>query len=344
MKYFSTTLLALAIAVLLCWQLPWCYNFFFAKSGRPPFTLYSCVIGDFAMMEHQEGKGMTYRDASGRTYTQAEFDSILPMFYARQLMADERFPDTLNGVHITPRMVQTENFTFRTDPASVNTPVIGLYPLFETMSGRVELEQPEDVFRITDRGMEFMVMQTNRVDEEKSRLFTEAMQKKGFRFPALDIAGNPTVKKEYDEGYLLLDAEHRLYHLKQTKGRPFVRAVELPEGLRLEKLYITEFGNRKTLGFLIDSHHALYVLRSRTYEIVKTGIDSFNPRIDQLTIMGNMFDWTIRVTSADRTKCYAVRADDYSLIKTIEHKIERKRMPGLVFTSPSDKLVKPRFE
>ena len=62
------------------------------------------------------------------------------------------------------------------------------------------------------------------------------MTKKDFRFPAIEIAGNPTVKKEYDEGYLLLDADRRLFHLKQVKGRPYVRAITLPEGLTLEHL------------------------------------------------------------------------------------------------------------
>lgn len=51
------------------------------------------------------------------------------------------------------------------------------------------------------------------------------MTKKNFRFPAIEIVGNPTVKKEYDEGYLLLDADRRLFHLKQVKGRPYVRAI-----------------------------------------------------------------------------------------------------------------------
>lgn len=75
------------------------------------------------------------------------------------------------------------------------------------------------------------------------------MAKKDFHFPAIEIVGNPTVKKEYDEGYLLLDADRRLFHLKQVKGRPYVRAIPLPEGLTLEHLYLTEFRNKRRLPF-----------------------------------------------------------------------------------------------
>lgn len=123
MKLFSQLLLGLTIVCLLIWQLPWCYNFLTARSTKAPFTLYSSVIGDFAMMTPSGDKGMLRSDLSGRTYTQAQFDSILPMFYFRQLMSDERFPDTLNGVPVTPRMAQMENFNFRVVPSDINAPI-----------------------------------------------------------------------------------------------------------------------------------------------------------------------------------------------------------------------------
>jgi hypothetical protein len=103
MRRFSTILLYVTIAFLLLWQLPWCYNFFVVKPEKSPFTLYSFVIGDFALMGQEDGKGTVRRDLAGNVYSEAAFDSILPMFYFRQLMSDERFPDTLNGVAITPR-------------------------------------------------------------------------------------------------------------------------------------------------------------------------------------------------------------------------------------------------
>lgn len=112
MKRFSTLLLYVTIAFLLLWQLPWCYNFFVVKPEKTPFTLYSFVIGDFALMGQEEGKGTVRRDAAGNIYSEAAFDSILPMFYFRQLMSDERFPDTINGIAVTPKIVQTENFNF----------------------------------------------------------------------------------------------------------------------------------------------------------------------------------------------------------------------------------------
>lgn len=68
-------------------------------------------------------------------------------------------------------------------------------------------------------------MENNTIDQEKSKVFTEVLKKKEFRFPAQYVAGNPSTRKEYDEGYLILDAEGKLFHMKQTQGRPYVRAI-----------------------------------------------------------------------------------------------------------------------
>ena len=97
-------------------------------------------------MGQEEGKGTVRRDAAGNIYSEAAFDSILPMFYFRQLMSDERFPDTINGIAVTPKIVQTENFNFRSVPTDINTPSIGLYPMLESMSGRVDLKMPGITF------------------------------------------------------------------------------------------------------------------------------------------------------------------------------------------------------
>lgn len=342
---FSKILLGITVLLLLIWQLPWCYRFFTYQSRRAPFTMYSSVINDFAITQSAEdGKGIERRDLSGNLYTEAQFDSILPMFYYRQLLSDNRLPDSINGTAINPRIIQTENFNYRHSPEEINAPVVGLYSLLESMSGRVELQMPDDVFRITKAGIEFVDIETNSLKEAKSKQFTEAMSKKGFRFPAKRISGNPTTHKEYDEGYILLDADNRLFHLKRVKGKPYVRRIELPEEVKPKYVFITEFRNRKTLGFLTDSDNRFYVLENRTYEVRRVDIPSFNPETDGLVIMGNLFDWTVRVASVDGDRYYAIDANDYSQIKSVTYENSNKKLPlELTFTGYADKFVKPRL-
>lgn len=333
----------ITVALLLLWQLPWCYSFFAAEGVRSPFVLYSTVSGEFVSTIFSEAKGGVIRQSeSGTLYSQEEIDSVLPFFYMRQLMADERFPDTIHGVGFTPREAQLANFSFRSNPMDINVVKIPLYPLLESKSGRVDLVMPDDVFRGTESGVEFIASKTNTIDEKKSRMFTEMMLKKGFVFPIRYISGNPTARKEYDEGYLLLDSEGKLFHLKQMVGRPYVRHIVLPADVKAKYLFITEFKDRKTLGFVTDEENRFYILNSGTYDCVRTDV-IFNPATDVLSIFGNLFDWTVCVKNVDGLFYYALDAKDYSLIKSLTHPNEAGGVEGLHFTSPNDKYVKPRI-
>lgn len=332
------------VTILVLWELPWCYNFFFAsKPASTPFTLYSSVVGEFAMLEHKDER-MSYSDRAGRQYTEEEFDSILPMFYYRQLVTDGRFPETICGRAVTPREVQISNFMFRSTPSDINKPHIGLYQMLETMSGRVDLELPNDVFRMTNEGIEFINMATNAVNSTKSDAFTSLMKNKGFTFPAYRIAGNPTDRKEYDEGYVMLDANRKLFHVKMTKGRPYCRAIELPEGMVPEHLFITEFTARTMLAFIIDSAGGFWVVDKPSYDVIRTGVPSIDPTRESILIMGNMIDWTVAVANSGYEHYYALSATDYSLIDSMSFDTPGGDIPGLEFTSSKDKFVRLRFE
>lgn len=314
--FFMGTLL-----ILLLWLIPWTYRFVTAESVKHPFMLYSGQIGDFAVLDNSGGDAV-YTDLSGNVYTEAQFDSILPLFYYRQLMAEERLPDTLHGVAISPRAIQMGNFIFRTTPMTVNAHTVPLYPLLESMSGRVDLEMPDDVFRMSHR-MEFIDMVTNRVKEEKSRLFTDMLLKKGFVFPARLVAGNPTTRKEYDEGYLMVDGSGKLFHVKQLKSRPYVRPIKVPQGMDIQHLFLTEFKDRKSLAFLTDSENRFWVLRTKTYEFHQVKIPPFDPKTMSLSIIGNMFDWTVILNDGGKESLHAINADSGESLASYERPVPK---------------------
>ena len=343
MYRFSKIIIAVTLVLQACWLLPWCYSFFFSSSSFTPFTLYSPLLKDFVSIVYEEKPGYLSKDQAGNYYTEDQTDSLLPFFYVRQLVSDERFPDSINGTPVTAHQVRMTNIIFRTNASDINKPVIGLYPLLESKSKRVDLEMSEDVFRITNDGIEFVVMNTNEIDKAKSQLFTETMKNKGFTFPAKRVVGNPNTRKEYDEGYLVLDAAGKLFHLKRVCNRPFVRAIPLPEGLRLKHLFITEFSDRATLGYLFDEDHHMYILRSGSYEVVPTGIPSLNPEQEDFMIIGNMMTWTVRVSTDNSEDFYALDAKDYHLIKKVSFPTQSSRFSILSFTSFKDKFVKARF-
>lgn len=338
----SKIFLYVTVAVLLVWILPWCWAFVASSASKTPFTIYSALLDDFVVMEQDPVKGLVRRDTQGNTYTQQQVDSLLPAFYLRQLTADERFPDTICGVAVNPKDIQLTNFTFRSVPSDINANQAELYFLLESMSPRVDLEMPSDAFRFTDHGIEFIDMAENQVNDAKSKLFTDMLARKGFSFPASYASGNATTRKDYDNGYLLIDNDHKVFHLKSTKGRPYVKAITTPDSVVPQYVFITEFRSKLTLGYMVDSKCEFYVINADG-SVHKSGVPAFDPTKDELTIFGNMFDWTVKVSTDTDDYFYAIDAHDYSLIKTCEYTDMRHSVPGLSFTSPEDKFVKPRF-
>ncbi|MGL4520258.1 MAG: DUF4857 domain-containing protein [Phocaeicola sp.] len=349
MKRFSSLFLVAIGVLLLLWQLPWIYSFLHSKQETPAFVIYSTLNEDFIFSSTLDGQRI-HQDTQGERYSQHEVDSLVPFFYARQLLKDERFPDSIKGVATTYREAQQESFVWRSSPRDINTPQIGLYQLMESASKRVQLETPSDVFRITHQGIEFIDAASNQLDEAKSNAFTEVMKKKGFAFPATYLSGNPTVKKDYDQGYLILDSQQQLFHLKQVVGRAFVRKIELPQGIQLKNTFITEHRNQRTIGYASDSNNQFYVIELPSYAVKQLQIPSFNPEKEGLMIYGNQMDWTLKLMNSKKVTYYAINAYDYSLIKQYEEAYPEpnwlSKLFGAIslrFTSPMDKFVYPRI-
>ena len=342
------------LTTILAWLLPWFYNLATLKIERTPFTLYSEIIKDFAMIKvnHNEKK-LCYTDRKGNIYTETQFDSILPMFYYRQLITDNRLPDTMQGVHVTPSKIKRENFIFRTRSSDINVHHPKLYPLLESKSKRVDLEMPDDVFRFTKNGIEFIDIESNQVNREKSALFQSVFQKKEVAFPIQNISGNPTNRKEYDEGYLFTDNNGKLFHLKQMQGRPFLRPITIDADVKISQIWVTEFSNRKYFAFITDTNNQFYVLTAPNYNLVKVDIPPFEPKKENMTIFGNMLTWTIIQSNKKDEILTAVDAKTFTAIDSMSfHNFEKGKTEiasylfplQLSFTSTADKFFYPRLK
>lgn len=351
MTRYSKIFLYLTTIAVLAWLLPWAYNFTTPDTRSVPFTMLSEVNNRF-LMNHFSDNKFAMIDEDGNIYGENEVDSLLPTFYYRQLISDGRMPDSLNGQPFTPKDIQTGNFMFRCSPSDINMRPTGLYSLLESMSGRVDLVMPTDVFRITDQGIEFIDIESNRMDREKSKTFTDALLKKGFVFPAREISGNPTTRKEYDLGYILIDNDHKVFRLMMVKGRPFVRNTGIDPALEMRHAFVTEYRSRRYFAFLTDKDHRFYVL-DKDYNLIPLPVGHFDPEKESMMIIGNMFNWTVRTSGENRVDWYGIDSQDHSLIRSRDtvfqastaEKIAEYLFPfTLSYTSYSDKFAYPRLE
>lgn len=352
MKRLIYIIIALAL-VVLAWLLPTFYELVSPRTDKTPFVVYSCLDSTFIKMEVQD-KQVHYIDFRGQEFSKAEADSLLPLFAFRQLVAEGRLPDSLYGVALTPKLIQQNSFHFKTSPKQLNKPAVGLYTMLESASGRIDLQLPPDVFRLTDEGLEFIDCETNTVNKAKSLSFSRELTKHGFTFPVQLIWGNGTTRKDYDNGFLLTDANNRLFQLKMVKGTPWVREIKNEE-FKIKnfiQVFTLEPANRQLIGLVVDEANQLYAVRSNG-ELAHIGIDAYDPQAMQITITGDLFHWTIIEYTATDSRYYAVDANTFEQVacaiisdpeRPLAQKIERIMLPvRLRFTSWRTQLIAPNI-
>ena len=119
MKVQSLKYVIIVLAVMVAaWLLPALYEIVFPRTGKMPFVVYSCLDSTFIRFETQENKQVRYVDFRGQEFTKAQADSLLPLFSFRQLVAEERLPDSLYGVALTPKLTSRTPSISRPRPNS----------------------------------------------------------------------------------------------------------------------------------------------------------------------------------------------------------------------------------
>lgn len=354
-KIATIQYLIIGLGIIVCvWLLPALYRLVAPNTSRTPFVVYSCLDSSFIQFE-TINKQVQYTDFKGNTFTKHEADSLLPLFAFRQLVAEGRLPDSLYGVALTPKRIQQNAFHFKTSPKQLNKPAVGLYTLLESASGRVDLQLPPDVFRLTDKGIEFIDCETNTINKAKSLSFSRELGKHGFVFPVQLIWGNASTRKDYDNGFLLTDSQNRLFQLKMVKGTPWVRAIKT-DGCTItgyKQLFTIEPANRQLVGLVVSDDNQLYAVRSDG-SMTHIGIDAYDPQTMQITIIGDLFHWTITEYTATDSRYYAVDAQTFEQVArsiipdpapSIKERILRYVLPvRLRFTSWDTQLIAPNFE
>lgn len=345
-----TYILILVSTILLGWLLPWAYQLANPQKESYPFPYYSCITNSFCYTVPGE-KNTLRLDAKGNKYSEAEFDSILPFFYFRQLVKDDRLPDSILGVKVTPKFINTTNFFYRYRPKDKHTPKIKLYPLFESMGKKVDIEMPGDVFRFNDK-IEFVDAETNTVLDEKSKLYMEQYEKKGFVPPVKFIAGTPSTRKPYDEGYFIVDAKSQVFHLKKVNGKPFLKNIGIDVSISPSFIATTEYPSKNIYGFLFGEDNRIYAISTDKYKLINIPVPAFSQNLDDLLIMGNMFHWNVRVINNAGLTAYALDAELFNKIDSISFPkpkisksfVNKWLMPfSLTFKSANSEYVKPHF-
>ncbi|MDY0162801.1 DUF4857 domain-containing protein [Desulfobotulus sp.] len=302
----SRWVLCLVGVLVLAVVLPRMFDMAFKKSSPSSFVLYSPVTEGFLFSGNSPEGEFRYRDEAGNLYDRKTYMSLTPLFWYRDLFAWKIMPETLGGVPITREAVEAGAQFFRYRPGDMQREGIALWPLLESASEFSDLRLPETLFWNKGR-----LIFENGLTRRRDATFTEAVETSlsdaGFVFPVAAVWGNPTTKKPHDDGWFLLDAEGRLFHLKQEKGLPICRNTGLapPSGIR--HVAVTEDARKEFFGYLITGDGGFHVLMQENYALVRLDLEDFDPDTMGLLFMADLLGRTL--VYGDGEGFYALRLD-----------------------------------
>ncbi len=297
--------------------LPQLYWVSFEPRIIPPMVFYSPVIQKFMIGHFGHGK-YYFTDEDGHKYNRLQADHLLPLLNFRILAARDEMPDSLLGRPISLNEVHRNNVSIRITPKDVNPPQIPLYPLFESKPQRLRLGLPDEYFRLTDR-MEFINAKTNQINDSLTKIFTQALLKAGFHFPARKVFGNPTTRKPYDAGYFIVDHDWQLFHLKKIHGKPYCKNVPIPENVKINWISVKEKELREFCGIAITENNKLYMVMLNPERLQKLPVSDYNREQDHIIFMGNLFYRFITIRSEGHLTTYLTDRN-YKLLKTYKEK------------------------
>jgi len=363
MQKLSQIILYFTAIMVLGWFLPWLYALAFPAPSGEPFCSFSPVNNKWVVSKSIPGEqpvimllDNTTADGIGPTatsLTKNERDSLVPQLFYKELLAHDRLPDSIAGKPVSAHELRTHELMLNSSPRDIVKRRPRVWMMMESMPERVELTDADHVFRFTADGcIEFITMATNKVNASRSARFTETMRKRGFSFPARDLSANVTSRKPYDEGYLMIDNDGKLFHIKQQAGRPYVAAISMPGKTKASKAFLLEETDRSILGLVTDTDNNPYIIERDSYKVVPLPIGKINPRKESVLLMGNLFNLTFRISADGTSRWRAVSRDGYSLLgeynytapTTASTTIARYIFPyTLSFVSKNDSLAYPRF-
>lgn len=310
--------------VITSWSIPALVKKIVYESNGYPLMYYSSRLKELCIIDFREMKD-AFRDVKGNVYPRSQYDSLLPLMNYRQLAMNGNLPDSLEGYAMDVKVLRSKQVVYRFRPSDVYSPQPKMGVLLEAMPKRGSLSLPGDYFRMNDNEMVFVNAETNSVNDAKSKMFTGELLKKGFEFPAKAFWGNPTVRKAYEEGYFCLDSNGELFHVKMVNGRPFVKNTGVSKQVDVKWFVMREVSDKRFYGYLFGQNGELGIVESNEdggYRFVRMDVRPVDIAKDDITIMGNLLYWTVRIYNSESMDCYGLKTSTLESLTTYHQEKE----------------------
>lgn len=289
---------------LLSFYMPPLYKKIFASRIEYVKVTYSPVTRDFIKKTVLSGKNrkVIYSNLdSSKVYTIDEYKSLLPFIYYYDLVKTNNFPKGFDLYAQDISKIKREKSYLILKPEVIQTKVVNLYPLFESLPKYSSLSLPSDLFSLNEKGITFINSKTNQIDSKKSKVYRNIFLQKGAVFPLKEAYGTPSTQKPFDEGYFITDNKNHLFHLKLINNKVLLNKIKL--GNIIPKfLNIKEDPRREYYGYILDQNDSIHLLMYDNYKLKQLDIKDYDSKKHKIKLFTSPLNRIITLSSIDETK------------------------------------------
>lgn len=284
---FSKKITLILITLAFFTTMPRFYWKIFSPKKVKQFISYTSIEDDFIIRrvypeqrnDGQRGKKTTYTLAhKNKNISLSQQKALQPVLYSADLAKNNKLPCIeIEGKCLSQKELSRGWVKNRFIPQGIDEPEPMLHMLIESEPQGAKFNLPDDLFRLTEKKdkIEFITPGIKGVKKEKSRIYTNALKEKGFKFPVIAIASNPDIKKKYDNGFLLVDSNNILFNLKMKKSKPWCvnTGVKIPGNVK--KVIVAEPRFKKFMATIFTDKD-VFIVESKGYKLFKlplSGVD-----------------------------------------------------------------------
>ena len=303
--------MATLVALVLALAGPRLVDLAFAVDAEPTDLFFSPVSQTFVFREHRGGHAFVYGDSTGASFDRRTFETRIPFIYYRNMELWGLLPLELQGERFDAASIRANRQVFELEPRELEDrrPSIAVHPLLETNPGRARLRFPEDVFRFTADAMEFVNVDTNRVDPVLTERFTTALDDVGFAFPARGVFGRPTILKPFDDGWFVVDDTGAVYHLRRVDGAPDITRTPIRTDFVVRHIKVVENERREIRALLLTEDGRLFAVAYDDYRLIPLPSAGYAPNRMAYKLLVNPLYATAVYADEHTTRAVAMTRD-----------------------------------
>ncbi len=300
----------------------------FFSPVKEAFIYKEKIVGDIPEGARKKAEDhhaeLAYADQDGTYYTRTDFEKLLPFIFYKNMELWGLLPITLRGETFDKQTIRKNRRVMELKAREIGDrrSLAPLWPLIEGKSGRVRLVFPEDRFRMTDTGMEFVNADDNAIDRELTDKFSRALSKAGFVFPARSVNGKFTVLKPFDEGVFIVDAGWSVFHVKRVEGNPVVVKTPIDPALKTRHIKVSENKAKQDYGLLLDGNGGLHILTCDDYGLIPLPLKGYNPDAMDFKLIRNPLFKTAVYSDEDTIRAVAMDKA-FTPFAEYEHRMSR---------------------